>query len=252
MGTLSSTMYPAEYTIKESQRAKHVRLKISLYDGSLTVVVPRGFDHRQIPQIVHEKQGWIERARQRVACQREQVGCEPSGGLPDQVRLRAIGEDWRLDYMPGAEGSVRAAEGAEGVLVLGGEVEWVDGCHAVLRSWVRNKARAHLVPWVQALSAEHDLPIARTIVRGQRTRWASFSHKGTVSLNRKLLFIPAPLVEYVLIHELCHTVHFNHSPRFWEMVGERVPEYESLDAELRDAWRYVPTWMNGHSRPQGV
>ncbi|NIN12121.1 MAG: DUF45 domain-containing protein [Gemmatimonadales bacterium] len=85
--------------------------------------------------------------------------------------------------------------------------------------------------------------MGRTIVRAQRTRWGSCSRRSTISLNKKLLFLPAPLVEYVMVHELCHTVHFNHSPEFWDLVRERTPEYQALEAELRTAWRYVPAWV---------
>ena len=241
-------MHHAEYTVRESARAKHVRLKVSVYDGSLTVVVPRGFDRRQIPQIVREKRRWLERARARIASQRRQVGCEPTGVLPERVRLRAIDEEWELDYRPGSARSVFAAESAGAVLVVGGAVHETEACREVLRRWVTAKARSNLVPWLAELSAEHGLAIGRTMVRAQRTRWASCSRKGTVSINKKLLFVPAPLVEYVLVHELCHTVHFDHSPAFWAMVGERMPRYEQLEAELRTAWRYVPTWMNGNHR----
>jgi predicted metal-dependent hydrolase len=242
-------MSPAEYSVRESARAKHVRLRISVYDGSLTVVVPRGFDRSQIPEIVQEKQRWIERARRRVASQRQQVGGEAPGALPERVQLRAIDEDWRLEYRHGSDNSVLASEQSGGLLVVSGAVDWVDGCHEVLRRWVTTKARERLVPWLWQLSSQHGLPVSRTAVRAQRTRWASCSQKGTISLNKKLLFIPTSLVDYVLVHELCHTAHFNHSPEFWSMVRQRVPGYKALDAEVRSAWRYVPMWMNGNHRP---
>jgi hypothetical protein len=54
-----------------------------------------------------------------------------------------------------------------------------------------------------------------------------------------------------MVHELCHTMHFNHSPEFWAMVCERMPEYRAVDAELRTAWRYVPAWVSGTKGPQG-
>jgi predicted metal-dependent hydrolase len=60
----------SDYTIRESRRAKHVRLKVSLYDASLVVTVPHGFDRREIARILNEKRQWIERMQKRVINQR--------------------------------------------------------------------------------------------------------------------------------------------------------------------------------------
>jgi hypothetical protein len=106
------------------------------------------------------------------------------------------------------------------------------------------KAGERLVPWLEELARQHGFSFRRVLVRSQRTRWASYSQRGTISLNLKLLFLPSALVRYVLIHELCHTVHANHSRRFWNLVQQNDPEARKNDHELRDAWRHVPAWMD--------
>jgi hypothetical protein len=69
----------------------------------------------------------------------------------------------------------------------------------------------------------------------QKTRWASCSRHRTVSLNMKLLFLPPELVRYVFVHELCHTVHMNHSREFWRFLAVKEPRYKELDKQLRTA-----------------
>ena len=89
-------MDPLKYSIRQSAQAKHVRLKVSLYDASLTVVIPRGFDRRRVPEVVREKQQWIERTVRRVTEHRRQM--THLQVRPEEVHLRAVGEEWRVIY----------------------------------------------------------------------------------------------------------------------------------------------------------
>jgi hypothetical protein len=100
-----------------------------------------------------------------------------------------------------------------------------------------------LIPWLRQTSQEIKLPFNRAAVRGQKTLWASCSSKSNISLNFKLLFLPPHLVRYVFIHELCHTIHLNHSRKFWALVAEKEPNYRQYDAELNKAWVYIPEWL---------
>ena len=99
-----------------------------------------------------------------------------------------------------------------------------------------------LPPWLEQTGTELGLRYHRCTIRGQKTRWGSCSSRKTISLNYKLLFLPPHLVRYLFVHELCHTRHLNHSARFWGLVQEKEPLYESLEADLTDGSRYVPLW----------
>ncbi|MDP9211777.1 MAG: M48 family metallopeptidase [bacterium] len=74
----------------------------------------------------------------------------------------------------------------------------------------------------------------RLSVRRVTSRWGSCSRGGTLSFNYKLLFLPERLVDYVVVHELCHLRELNHSSRFWALVRGALPDYESLRSELRN------------------
>jgi hypothetical protein len=107
------------------------------------------------------------------------------------------------------------------------------------------EAHAALGPWLARLAAASDLAYKRLQIRRQRTRWGSCSRAGTISLNACLLFQPPEVANYLLIHELAHTQHMNHSRRFWRLVESLEPRWRELDAALTRGWREVPAWAIG-------
>lgn len=73
----------------------------------------------------------------------------------------------------------------------------------------------------------------RIAIRAQRSRWGSCSTKGNLNFNYRIVFLPPELVDYIIVHELCHLHEFNHSERFWARVGVHVPTYELHKQALR-------------------
>jgi len=81
----------------------------------------------------------------------------------------------------------------------------------------------------------------RITIRDQKSRWGSCSAKGNLNFNWKLIMAPSQVLDYVVIHELCHMREFNHSPRFWELVYAHMPDYE--------AWK---KWLKNHGQELNV
>lgn len=73
----------------------------------------------------------------------------------------------------------------------------------------------------------------KVTVRNQSTRWGSCSKSGNINFNYKLALLPESLVDYVVVHELCHLGEFNHSKNFWDLVARTVPDYKERRQELR-------------------
>lgn len=225
-----------EYSVRVSARAKRARLQVTLR-GRVEVVVPaRGFDARAVADFVARNEAWVRRALGRVAQYR--AGHPHDGaGLPPAISLPALGRQWSVEYAPGNPGRVRAA--GDTLRVAGGDEE---AHRAALRRWLHDTAKAQLVPWLVRVSEELGLPFRGATVRCQKTRWGSCSSRGRINLNRNLLFLPGALVRHLFVHELCHTVHLNHSPAYWALVESLAPDYRRLERELRGASRCVPLW----------
>ncbi|HTY82088.1 MAG TPA: M48 family metallopeptidase [Dehalococcoidales bacterium] len=97
----------------------------------------------------------------------------------------------------------------------------------------KEQAKVVLVTRLTELAKMHGFHFNRVYVRNQKTRWGSYSHKGDVSLNMKIMVLSEEMRDYVLLHELVHSKIYNHSPRFWAELKKYVPDAKAKDARLR-------------------
>lgn len=231
-----------EYSLRTSRRARGVHFEVSPWKG-LVVVVPEGFPLGRIPALIRDKRAWIERAFQRLSGQLGTREAASTCELPHLIPLRAIGEDWTVQRRPTEAPWVAAGERGDSCLLLLGNTGDNGACARALHRWINRKSHEHLVPLLQEISLQQGLPFGRALVKSQRTRWGSCSRHKTISINQNLLFVPGHLVRYVFIHELCHTVHLDHSRTFWALVREKAPEYATLRRELRQARQWIPAWV---------
>ena len=98
---------------------------------------------------------------------------------------------------------------------------------------LRARAMKELPPQLLALAAKHAIAVSRVSIRNQRSRWGSCSRSGHISLNFRLLLMPAEVREYILIHELMHVRQANHSIRFWRLVEAACPRFREAERWLR-------------------
>ncbi len=234
----------AEHTVRESARAKHVRLRVSVSDG-LVVVVPKGFDRRRIPRYLEANRAWIDRAFREIEAERAAVAS--NADRPTSIELPAVEQVWHLEWIETESERISVSAIGSSRLRLSGSIGDRSAWRPALRLWLIERGRKQLVPWVEGMADAFGVRIDRISIRCQKTRWGSYTAKngqaGTVSLNAQLLFLPRRLVRYVLTHELCHAVHPNHSAGFWELVRSHEPKVDRLRTELRNARGLVPTWM---------
>jgi len=97
---------------------------------------------------------------------------------------------------------------------------------------LRKRAQQELPPQLLALAAVHGITVTRVSIRNQRSRWGACSSRGSITLNWRLVLVPAFVREYVMIHELMHRRELNHSKRFWKHVAAACPQYRDARAWL--------------------
>jgi len=221
--------------IRVSRRAR--RLAVRVYpDARVEVVVPPRARPREVEHFLSAHREWIE--AQRAQALRNRPAPEPFP--PAEVQLAASGESLRV-HVAGGAGRLRIAEAGNLLRVSGSFTP--ASLRAALRRWLLTAARARLEPRLAALARTTGVGYERLSIRRQRSRWGSCSVRGTISLNACLLFQRPEVVDYLIVHELTHVQHMNHSKRFWHAVERNCADWRALDRELLQGWRRVPRWV---------
>ena len=229
-----------DYRLRVTPWARGISLRVTV-NGALEVVAPRRYSPRTIIRILMREAAWI-RAAQADAAARRQTLPPPVWHLPPEIVFPAVDAGWTVTVRPTAARGVRVIHANPDRLVVAGSVADPTACRLALRRWLLRQGQTHLLPRLAAVSHGCGLSYTRSTVRLARSRWGSCSRVGVISLNARLLLLPPTLVDYVLVHELCHTLEPNHSPAFWRLVARYCPAYPDHRAALRAAGKQLPTW----------
>jgi predicted metal-dependent hydrolase len=228
--------------VRISHRAR--RLSVRVYpDARVEVVVPPRARPREVESFLAAHREWIVEKHEQALRQRPAPEVFP----PPHISLAQAGERWRI-HVAGGAGRLRLKEigatagDAQRVVQVSGAFTGLS-LRKALRSWLMGVARERLEPRVVALSAATGVRYSQVSIRRQRSRWGSCSVRGTISLNVCLLFQRPAVVDYLVVHELMHVNHMNHSPRFWAAVENNCADWRALDGELVQGWRNVPRWV---------
>jgi hypothetical protein len=209
-----------------NRRARRYVLRLRP-DGAARVTIPRGGSLAGGRRFAERNVAWLEQQLLRRAAQ----PCQPAQWLAG-AEIVFRGECVRLETdAEGQGGSVRF--GAETVRVA----DAADDLRPAIERHLRRLAAQELPARVLELAALHQFPVGRVTIRNQRSRWGSCSRRGTISLNWRLVQVPLFVRDYLILHELAHLRHMNHSRRFWAEVARLSPDF-----------RQAEQWLKQHSR----
>ncbi|UZD55218.1 M48 family metallopeptidase [Caldimonas aquatica] len=205
--------------------------------GRVLVLAPRGCDDATIDEKLRLRAGWVSRQLatfsryERHTAPRQYLSGESHRYLGRQYRLRvkANDSDARQDHVKLTRGEMW--------VISQGELPPAK-VKALLRHWYLGRARevfdavlTDAFDTFQRLG--HERP--RIAVREMRSRWGSLSPGGQMTLNSRLVQAPRPCVEYVIVHELCHLIHKNHSSEFFALLGQVMPDWQIRKQRLEQA-----------------
>ncbi len=217
------------YAVKRSARAKHIRLEVRP-DNGLTVVIPAFCSLRDVPDLLKKKKSWILSKLERY----ERVRTAEKKELKDGDFIPYMGRNLRivLQHSSGPYSSITPTQDRLIIKHNSGN----GTINSIIESWYRHLAEQFLKDRIKELGKQTGLTCNRVTVRSAKTRWGSCSQKGNINLNWKLILLPKPVIDYVIIHELSHLKEMNHSKKFWEQVAEFCPK-----------WREHRQWLKDHA-----
>lgn len=225
-----------QWRLRISRRARYARLRIQPF-GGLEVVIPTRFPRHQVAGLVAEHADWVRQQLARQARLRAEIRLPSTLSLAFDnsvipIRYQNSGLPWQAELFHDSNDEyieIRAEQQRQAIREL--------------RGWIRQRAQLLLPPLLEQISRRIGLDYSRLRIRSQKTRWGSCSSRGNISLNDQLLFLSRDTVEYLMVHELCHRRHLNHSRAFWKLVESHCPDYRAHDTLLGRSRNLVPDWF---------
>lgn len=234
MRTPTETLTWGSDTIRYELRflASRQTLTIEVHpDSRVLVRAPLGYPAALVAERVQKRAGWI--SRQLAEFERYNPRTPARQYLGGESHLY-LGRQYRLKLISGETASIKLARG-QLLVTAPGEPERAL-VKAMLQRWYLQTARAVFSEVLDAsLTHFKDIERPRLIVRAMRSRWGSLSRAGSMTLNVNLVRAPRSCIEYVVVHELCHTRHRDHNARFFSLLRQLMPDWEQRKCQLESA-----------------
>ncbi len=218
------TQIPVNQIIRSKRKTLALLVKP---DGTVFVRAPLRASKAVIAEFVEKNRGWIEKHQAKALAY---LSPAPRGYLPGETFLY-LGTGYGLEIVERQQESLRL----EGSFKLA--VSQQSDASSVFERWYRQGARQVLTARVDVLARQYDFRYKRIRITSARTRWGSCSATGSLSFSWRLVQAPLAVVDYVVVHELVHTVFHNHSKQFWHRVGTIMPDFQEQRRWLREHGR---------------
>lgn len=231
----SDFTWPPPFIIRKSSRSKRISLRISQQYG-LEIIVPSRTSEKKALKFLEAKHDWVKKYQHLL------TPAIPTTTLPEQIDLKFINEQWKINPAKLKIKEKITVESETYDLNLNDHLTLTDQLYQI-KLWLKHKSLQHLGERLDFLSRLHGLPYGKLKVGFQHSRWGSCSKDKNINLNCKLMLLPDPLVDYVIVHELIHTLHFDHSPKFWQAVAKLIPNYKDRIQQLKNLQPQLPAWL---------
>ena len=226
----------------EFKRGKRRTIGLSVSTDGLSVSAPRWTPVGEVEALLHDKSAWV---LEKLQSARQRAGEMAQARIhwADGVEFDYLGERMRLQLDPthaftqvGAVFEPAAEAGGMATLRLGlsqnaQEAQIRDAAQA----WLMKRAKALFTERLDHFAPQLGVRYSKLRLSSAGTRWGSASADGSIRLNWRLIHLKLDMIDYVVVHELSHLHHMDHSPQFWDVVARVLPDHAQRRRALREA-----------------
>ena len=196
-------------------RSKRKTLSLTFNENAeLIIRAPKRLSIEKIQDFINEKENWINRKKRLIENQIKDV-------TSNHNKLLYLGNLFPINVEQNASKELFFT----GEEFIANSIE-PDSLSLSIKKWYKNKFKEIALPRVAYFANKHNLMVNQVRIKNQKTMWGSCSSKNNINLNYLLLMAPMGVIDYVIVHELVHTIHRNHSTDFWDSVESIMPEFQ--------------------------
>ena len=210
-------MLPDQYIVYR-RRVKNARLRVN-EDGSVHLFVPLYFTDEDVEKILERKKTWIA-SKQKFFQQKSKI-------LLRRNELLLLGNRYAYYYSTQYKNKVVVNHESKTIQV---QRDMLDS--AVQEKWLKSIAKKHITERVEVLSEALLLPYNKLYIRSQKRKWGNCSSEKNISINWRLIKAPEFVIDYVVTHELCHTVIMKHNAHFYTLLRSHCPDGDAAQVWL--------------------
>jgi predicted metal-dependent hydrolase len=244
--------------VRFSPKARRWRLSLG-FQGTLELVLPerqrRRYSlsgegipsvrtERELTAFVEERRLWIQRAARRTRAQRESYAESKTAGLPTHLDFPLARELWLLEYQQTESDTVtaRARASTQTLRIFGAVGNEQLCCHALVRFTTRH-AKEVIPPFAWEIAHEVGAKPQSITVNNRKSAWGLCTAAGDIKIDRRVLFFPEDMARQIVLHELAHLRHMDHSQRFYDALFSYNDSSKEAEHSVKQGIRFVPAWF---------
>lgn len=206
--------------IIRTSRRKTASIKV--LEGNVSVIVPEALTVEKIESLIIKKQRWI---KEKLAIQEQSVAVKPKEFVSGES-FSYLGRNYRLKIEQGLYPAIKLHQGRFVVSVRNKTANNQPAIKQLLIHWYKKHAETKLTEKTNRYAGIIGVNPKTIAIKPFKSKWGSCSQVGDVHYNWKIIMAPNRIVDYVVIHELCHILHHDHSPKFWNTVEGYMSDYQ--------------------------
>ena len=185
----------------------------------------------RIRDLITKRTPWIE---SKLKEQSEKYTLKPNKYINGEV-FSYLGKDYRLKVITGDRVSIKMKNGYLVAIILDTVAEQEqEQIKPLLEDWYQSHAEVLLKEKIKRFTKVIGVTPKSVSVKNYKSSWGSCSNRGEISFNWRIILAPHRIIDYVVIHELCHLLEHNHSSRYWKLVEQHVPDWRDCRDWLKN------------------